>query len=256
VTIVDWARSAPAAKPAWEAAERYVGTFADWRGPVPVGSEDLALWLAVWLAGGVVEWRRDGLRRLAGGGRVGSADPPEEGRPALVWRTAAGRRVFSHRALWTTVEDLAVLGAVGRGLAGPPGILAVWVARYILENPSPPWLYRDPTDAFCVTDGSRRWAWSEALLGIYGEWVAGRLTTPVSTWIDPRGRVRSLRLFDGWWTGSTWEPVKVDPGGWYRWGREPLGEAVPRLDVRIGRDRRLVGPPARRPGAAEVSHGA
>lgn len=253
MTIVDWARSNPATRAAWDAAERHVGAFADWHVPVPVASSALSLWLAVWMAGGIVEWRFDGLRRLAGGGRTGVVVSPPEDWPALVWRTAAGRRVFSHRAVWAAVADVVELGAVGCGLEGPPGVLSLWASRYIVGDPTPPWLYRDPMEAGCITDGRRRWAWAEPLLGVYGEWVGNRLWTPPSTWVASDGRLRSLRLFDGWWIGAGWNPVKVDPGGWYRWAREPIGSDPLRKDLRMRLAWRMG---SARPATREVRHGA
>jgi hypothetical protein len=190
-----------------------------WSGRVvPLASRDPAAWLSVWLGGGVVRWDPGGLSGIQPVGRSGNRVLPEENATALLWPCPRGVRAFSHRALWSAARGTADLGAAGRGLPGPVGVLQGW-ASWLLGEPfgAGRFLYQDPCEANTVTDGVDSWAYDADVLGVWARGTPEGLGVgPDVLWDPATGRVRTARLLDGWWSGGDWNPMRVDPGGWHR----------------------------------------
>jgi hypothetical protein len=219
VTLTAWCETAPVTRSVWAEAEQLAGLFAGWVGPVPVATAEPVLWLAIWRAGKPGRWHPDGLTGVAGK-RIDAVPPdlPSPEDPALLWQAADGWRVFSHRAVWAAILDTARLGAAGRGLPGPAALVqgcASWLEGRTFGDGVR--VYPDPAVAHGYTDGRRHWVWSAHLLGVYatvdeeGRIGPGRLTR-VET---PGGRLKSVRLFDGWWDGKGTVPLRAEPGGWF-----------------------------------------
>jgi hypothetical protein len=225
VTIVERVGEWPEARRVSEAAARVAPLFRAWPGPVPLTTRDPVVWLAVWQAGKIVRWQAGGITGVADTTATSAMlteDRPDPSAPALIWPQPDGARVFSHRAVWAAIEDTAALGAAGRGLPGPAGVvqaMAGWIGgRRYADGVV---VYRDPlAPAGGYTDGTGRFAYHPDLLGVWARLGPQFEPTPgTATLVEPGGgRVRSLRLFDGWWTGGAVEPLRVDPGGWYRLG--------------------------------------
>lgn len=213
-TVLAWLDTLPAEHPARRAdAGRSLPLTPR---PFGVARVDPGLWLAAWRAGAPVWWMAAGSRGWLGP----SAGHPPARRPApedaaLLWPRPEGVLVFSHRALWAAISGTAALGAVGRA-AGPLGFVygaAAWIDGHAFGEGPP--LYADPAVAGAVTDGARRWAAADELLGVY------RRLAPDDEW-DPGTRatvagdgVKSARLFDGWWRDGGLVPGRFPGGAWH-----------------------------------------
>jgi hypothetical protein len=218
VTLTDWASGTELP---WMAEARPLARlFGSRRGPVSVARADPALWLGIWLAGGIVRWDPEGLSGVAWteaaapGATPAGLDPAA---PALIWPGPEGERVFSHRAVFWAVRDSMEMGAIGRGLAGPASVVqAMALAMAGIEREATNWLWPDPDWPAAWSDGRRRWHYSSDLLGLWAEVRDdGSLMAGAATWYD-QGLVRSRRLFDGYWQGGRPEPTRAEPGGWHR----------------------------------------
>jgi hypothetical protein len=225
MTLVEWSRRTGR----WPAAAG-VRTAPAGR-PVPLRTLLPEAWLAVWAAGRAVLWAPAGLSGWQGTGAPRATAAPAPDDVALLWPGPRGVRAFSHRALWAAVEDTAALGAAGRGLPGPAGLVQGW-ASWLEGRPfgAGRFLYPHPALAWRVTDGHEIWAWDPDLLGVWARLPAdGALQCGPGVWCDGRaGRVRSARLMDGWWRDGDVEPLRAEPGGWHRpagAAGEPTGEA-------------------------------
>lgn len=192
-------------------------------GPFAVARVDPPLWLAAWRAGASVWWMAAGSRGWLSAGAVPMPRPTAPRGAALLWPRPEGVLVFSHRALWAAIEGTAALGAAGRA-AGPLGFVcgaAAWLDGHAF-GAGPP-LYADPAVPGAVTDGARRWASADKLLGAYRRLAPDHAWDP-ATWITADGDgVKSARLFDGWWRDGVVVPARF-PGGCWKPSTGGLGD--------------------------------
>lgn len=211
-TLVAWVDALPAEHPARRGDPGRALPLPS--GPFAVARVDPPLWLAVWRAGAPVCWRPAGSRGWLSAGAAPHRRWPVPQDTALLWPRPEGVLVFSHRALWAAVSGTAALGAVGRA-PGPLGFVhgaAAWIDGRTFG--AGPVLYADPAVPGAVTDGVRRWAAADELLGAY------RRLPPDPAW-DPGTRatadgagVKSARLFDGWWRDGGVVPARFPGGVW------------------------------------------
>ncbi len=209
-TLVAWVDTLPADHPARRGDPGAALPLAP--GPFAVARVHPPLWLAAWRAGAAVWWRASGSQGWLSAGAAPMPRTPEPQDPALLWPRPEGVLVFSHRALWAAIRGSAALGAVGRA-AGPLGFVAgaaAWLGGQAFGTG--PALYPDPVVPGAVTDGARRWASADGLLGAYrrlapdGAWDPGTVSTD--------GGVKSTRLFDGWWREGDVVPALFPGGCW------------------------------------------
>ncbi len=212
-TLLAWIDALPADHPA---------RCADRGGPLPLGSGpfgvarmDPGLWLGAWRAGAPVWWRTAGSRGwLSPGAGRPAPRPLGPADAALLWPRPTGVLVFSHRALWAAICGAAALGAVGR-VGGPVGFVhgaAAWLEGQAFG--AGPLLYADPAVAGAVTDGTRRWAWADELLGAYRRVAPDDAWDPGTRAVEGGARVKSARLFDGWWRDGGLVPARFPGGSW------------------------------------------
>jgi acetyl-CoA carboxylase biotin carboxyl carrier protein len=217
VTILAYLAGRPAGHPAarlWQAARARWAVLAGAAEPVRVCRADPVLWVAAWLAGRPVRWSpAAGLGGLAPSVPAAGAPPgADPAAAAVVWPAGAGERVFSHEAVWAAIEDIHALGAAGRGLAGPAGFVQA-AAAWLADRPFG-WGGRlRPEAEGLYTDGQRRFRAADALLGVFAREEAGAwITGPHTHW--DAGRVKSRRLFDGWYRAGGVEPARFEGGYW------------------------------------------
>ena len=197
-----------------DAARAVSGCLGGRREPVLVSAVDPILWLAAWSVGRPVMWHPGGLSGLAPAAFPGppSLSLPDPAGPALIWGAGPAQWVFSHTALYEAVSEMARLGASGTGFSGPPAFV-LGAAAWLLDRPFGEgcFFWPSPGAYGVVTDGARRFLYLAELLGPFQE--VGE-DPGASTRLEEGVRVRSRRLFDGYWTGREVLPARfVD--GWH-----------------------------------------
>ena len=204
------------ARAALAAAQAVSACLGGRRDPVLVSAVDPVLWLASWTAGRPVLWHRGGLRGLAAV-RASEFPPPPPATadpvaPALIWAKGPTAWVYSHAAVFEAIAETAGLCACGTGFSGPPAFIQ-GAAAWILGRPfgKGRFFWPLPGATGVVTDGENRFRCLPELLGPFQE--AGEDPT-ATTRLEDRVRVRSRRLFDGYWTGQDVVPARF-LDGWY-----------------------------------------
>ncbi len=214
-TLLDWIEALPEGHPARREGAGEPLPLAP--RPFAAARVDPRLWLNAWRAGAPIWWMRQGSRGwLATGGGTESFRRPRAADPAVLWPRPAGVLVFSHRAVWAAIVGTAELGAAGRGGEGPLAFV-LGAAAWLQGDPfgTGPELYADPKASGCLTDGRRRWAAADALLGAYRRVAPDDVWDPGTKPAGERGAVKSARLFDGWWRQGEWTPGRFPGGCWH-----------------------------------------
>lgn len=219
-TLLDWIGRQPDDHPAVLAflgagpAGKALGGAHD---PVAVASWDPALWLGVWAVGRAVRWSSTGLRAWPGDIKLQALKPSVRD-PAVIWPTPGGDLAFSHRAVWAAIQDTADLGAFGHGAYGPAGFVqraASWLVGVAFGG-GPRY---DQENAGMYQEGARHFFYDPKLLGLWARVDPAGLEAGSASLVQGN-RMKSARLFDGYWTPGGIHPAEF-PEGWYRWREDP-----------------------------------